>query len=839
MQYQVSEIASILKGKLIASHPDAVISELVMDSRKTVFPESSLFFALRGTRRNGHTFIGEAYRKGIRNFVITETSDTEYPEANFILVKDALDALQCLAAHHRSNFHIPVIGITGSNGKTIVKEWLNQLLDDHYKIVRSPKSYNSQIGVPLSVWEMDETHTLAIFEAGISQSGEMDKLQKIIKPTIGIFTNIGDAHSGGFLHSRQKIKEKLRLFTNVGTIIYRKDYPELNESVASMWRQLKTGSENPFEIFSWSSLNDADLHVKAISKKQTHTDIAAEYKDAINHISIPFTDDASIENAINCWCLLLHLGIPQETIAAKMQLLQAVAMRLEVRDGINNSSLINDSYSADLSSLKIALDFLAQQHQHPKRTVILTDFLESGRSEKELYADIAASLIQHGVDRFIGIGTVISKNQSLFQYNKDKNPGNARPPLQQVQFFQSVEEFRTQFPRMHFANETILIKGARIFSLEEINGMLEKQTHQTVLEIDLNALLHNFHSYQQILQPTTKVMAMVKAFSYGSGSYEVAAALQFNKVDWLAVAYADEGVDLRTGGITLPVMVMNPDVASFRTIVGYTLEPEMYSLALIRSFDEFLKKEGLSQYPIHIEVETGMNRLGFAYTELDELIEILKGNSFKVQSVFSHLVASEDESLDWFTYKQGDHFQYMSSRIQENLSYPVIRHLLNSSGITRHPSLQYDMVRMGIGLYGIDSANKLELQEVSTLKTAIAQIKQLQAGESVSYGRSGIVQRNSRIATVRLGYADGYPRTLGNGHGHMLIRGQLAPTIGHICMDMTMLDITDLQEVNEEDEVVVFGKGLSVAKIAKQAGTIPYEILTGVSQRVKRVYFQE
>jgi alanine racemase len=839
LQYRITVIAAIVKGKLIASYSDAEIDELVMDSRKTVVPGSSLFFALKGARRDGHTFITEAYRKGIRNFVVSENVAYDLPEANIILVRDVLDALQCLAAHHRSTFHIPVIGITGSNGKTIVKEWLNQLLDDHYKIVRSPKSYNSQIGVPLSVWEMDNTHTLAIFEAGISQSGEMDNLQKIIRPTIGIFTNIGDAHSGGFLHTRQKIKEKLRLFTNVNTLIYRKDYPELNEAVASMWRQLKTGSQRPFEIISWSTLSEADLFVRSIRKKQMHTDIAAEYKNEPLSISIPFSDDASIENAINCWCLLLHLQIPPQEIAQKMERLQAVAMRLEVRDGINNSSLINDSYSADLSSLKIALDFLAQQHQHSKRTVILTDFLESGRSEKELYADIASSLIQHAVNRFIGIGPIISRNQSAFQVPHDPGTGNSKKSLQQTQFFNSVEDFMIQFPRMHFANETILIKGARIFTLEEINLLLEKQTHQTFLEIDLNALLHNLHAYQELLQPATRVMAMVKAFSYGSGSYETASALQFNKVDYLAVAYADEGVDLRTGGISLPVMVMNPDESSFRTLVSYNLEPVMYSVPLITAFDHFLKKEGLGQYPVHIELETGMNRLGFANDELDELIQVLKDNSFRVQSVFSHLAASEDPSLDWFTDQQAGHFQFMSSRLQEALPYSFMRHLLNSSGITRHPSLQFDMVRLGIGLYGIDSANKLELKEVSTLKTAIAQIKHIKAGESVSYGRSGIVNRDSRIATVRLGYADGYPRVLGNGRGQMLIKGKPVPTIGNICMDMTMLDITDLNEVTEDDEVIVFGKGLSVDKIARLAGTIPYEMLTGVSQRVKRVYFQE
>jgi alanine racemase len=829
LQYRISQIASIVKGQAIASAEDVVVRELLTDTRRAVFPESSLFFALKGDRRDGHAFIGEAYKKGIRNFIVSAQPDQDLPGSNIILVRDVLAALQLLAVHHRNLFHIPVIGITGSNGKTIVKEWLNQLLDSHYNIVRSPKSYNSQIGVPLSVWQINESNTLGIFEAGISQSGEMEKLQKIIAPTIGIFTNIGDAHAAGFLNMHQKINEKLRLFSNCQTIIYCKDYPELNECVASMRRHLKTGTAEPFEIISWSRLTQAALRIITIKKEKTCTSIAAGYNEKELTITIPFTDDASIENAMNCWCVLLHLQVPEEEIARRMKLLQPVAMRLELKEGINNSSIINDSYSADLNSLKIALDYLEQQHQHPKKTIILTDFPESGRSEKTLYADIAKLLAQHKVNRLIGIGTVITRNQAFFTASQNMQAG----------FFNSVEEFKEQFSRTHFSNETILIKGARAFALEQINGMLEKQTHQTLLEIDLDALLHNLRAYQQLLDPSTKLMAMVKAFSYGSGSYEIASALQFSKVDYLAVAYADEGVELRKGGITLPVMVMNPDESSFNTLVDYNLEPEMYSLELIRAFEAFLKKEGLLQFPIHIELETGMNRLGFAKEDIDQLLPILQANTFRVQSVFSHLVASEDPALDYFTDEQAQLFREMSGRFKEALPYNFIRHLCNTSGISRHPLLQFDMVRMGIGLYGIDSGHRGELKEVSTLRSAIAQIKHLKAGETVSYGRSGKVTRDSRIATIRLGYADGYPRSLGNGTGCMLVHGQLAPTIGNICMDMTMVDITDVPAANGGDEVVVFGKGLPVVQVARWAGTIPYEILTGISQRVKRVYFQE
>ena len=829
MTYHISEIASIIKGRLAAFHDDAVIRELLMDSRKAVFPEFSLFFALKGPRRDGHTFIGEAYNKGIKNFVVSALPAEQLEDANIIIVKDVLAALQGLAAYHRSRFHIPVIGITGSNGKTVVKEWLNQLLNDRFNIVRSPKSYNSQIGVPLSVWQLNDAATLGIFEAGISQSNEMDNLQKIIQPDIGIFTNIGDAHAGGFLNNRQKIREKLRLFTKVKTLIYCRDFSELNEAVASMYQQLRTGSEKPFEIISWSSVTDAELHINKIIRDSSSTTIKADYLGDPVKITIPFIDEASVQNAINCWCVMLHLKIPADEIEKKMKDIHAMAMRLDLRNGVNNTSVINDSYSADLSSLKIALDYLAQQNQHPKRTVILTDFLETGRSEKDLYADIAKSIDQHKVDRLIGIGPVISRNAPVFERFKKT----------ELQFFSSVDDFKQQLPHIHFANETILLKGARIFALEQVNQILERQTHQTLLEINLDALGHNLKAYQQLLQPTTKVMAMVKAFSYGSGSYEIASTLQFNKVDYLAVAYADEGVELRKGGITLPVMVMNPDESSFNTLISYDLEPEIYSVGLLRSFETFLQNEGLSQYPVHIELETGMNRLGFARDEIDELLPVLQSHTLKVQSVFSHLVASENAELDFFTMQQANLFREMSDRIKNGLQYPFLRHLLNTSGISRHPSLQFDMVRVGIGLYGIDSANVLELREVSTLKTSVAQIKHLMPGESVSYGRSGYVNRETWVATVRLGYADGYPRKLGNGKGRMLINGQLAPTIGHICMDMTMLDITGILDIQEGDEVTVFGRDLSVSDVARWAETIPYEILTGISQRVKRVYFQE
>jgi alanine racemase len=831
MKYYIEDIATIVKGKLLQQQGNGLVEQLLTDSRKLIFPQTSLFFAIKGPRRDGHSFIETLYAKGVRHFVVSEPVDTTaVPEASIIQVKDVLQALQVLAAHHRKHFSIPVIGITGSNGKTIVKEWLNQLLEDQYSIIRSPRSYNSQIGVPLSVWPMNGTHEFAIFEAGISQSGEMEKLQKIIQPTIGVFTNIGEAHSEGFLNSRQKVNEKLRLFTHVKALIYCKDAPEINENVASLWQQMNKGGQ-AFTIFNWSTVTEATLQILTIYKEDGYTLITALYKEQTIDIKIPFTDDASVENAIHCWCVLLHLEVPSKRIQQKMLQLGAVAMRLELKKGINNCSIINDSYSADLSSFTIALDFLSQQQQHARRTVILSDILQSGRNEKELYKEVAQALQQRGITRLIGIGEKMVQHQATFRL----------AAIPELAFYASVESFRQDFSHLIFRDETILLKGARVFELEQIDRLLEQKVHQTVLEIDLNALTHNLRQYQQLLKPDTKLMAMVKAFSYGSGSYEIANVLQFHKVDYLAVAYADEGVELRKGGINLPVMVMNADASTFDVLVQYHLEPDLYSPGLLKQFEDFLKKEGIRQFPVHIELETGMNRLGFSPDEMTLLIESLKGDIFKVQSVFSHLAASEDPQHDGFTKQQGKLFLEMVQSLQSVITYPFIRHITNTAGIARHPELQLDMVRLGIGMYGIDSGetNKLELKEVSTLIATIAQIKHLLAGETVSYGRRGVLTRPATIATVRIGYADGYPRNLSSGAGKMWVKGHLAPVIGTVCMDMTMIDITDIPHVQEGDEVILFGRELSVNQVAHWAQTIPYEMLTGISQRVKRVYFEE
>lgn len=832
--YHLDDIASILKGQWLAKHSNAAIEHLLIDSRRLIFPETSLFFALQGPRRNGHSFIYWLYTKGVRSFVVSEAPDNiaSMPEANILHVPDTLQALQALAAHHRRQFDIPVIGITGSNGKTIVKEWLNQLLEKRYAIIRSPRSFNSQVGVPLSVWGINPSHQLAVFEAGISQTGEMDRLEKIIQPTIGIFTNIGEAHSEGFLNIRQKVNEKLRLFTHVNTLVYCKDAPEINEGVAQLWQQLHHGKSGAFEIFSWSMLTEATLQVLTVLKEEGTTIITATYKGETISIQIPFSDNAAVENAIHCWCVLLHLGVPQAGIEADMRQLAPVAMRLELKKGINNCSVINDSYSADLSSFNIALDFLAQQHQHNRRSIILSDILQSGRSEKALYAELAQALQQRKIDRLIGIGERIMHHRDVFQ--------TAGIPA--LSFYPSVEAFKKDFPQLHFSNETILLKGARVFELEQIDRLLEQKVHQTVLEIDLGALVHNLKQFQRMLRPTTRLMAMVKSFSYGSGSYEIASVLQYHKVDYLAVAYADEGVELRRAGISLPIMVMNPDESAFEALVQYNLEPELYAPGILHAFRDFLRRQGIQQFPVHIELETGMHRLGFTAEQLPVLLQALAGNTFKVQSVFTHLVAGEDPQHDEFTRRQAALYHDMAGQIQAALSYPFIRHIANTSGIIRHPDLQLDMVRLGIGLYGVNSSNDAhqpDLREVSTLRSTIAQIRQLNSGETVSYGRKGVLSRPSRIATVRIGYGDGYPRRLGEGAGKMWVRGHLAPVVGVVCMDMTMIDITGIPGVEEGEEVVVFGKALPVSMVAQWAQTIPYELLTGISQRVKRVYFEE
>lgn len=828
MSHTIKDIALLLKCRTVPES-DQVIAYLLTDSRKVVFPGASLFFALKGGRRDGHTYIKDLYERGVRAFVVTSTSgqSEEMADAVFLEVPDTLQALQTLAAEHRRSFGIPVIGITGSNGKTIVKEWLYQLLHDTYRIARSPKSYNSQIGVPLSVWGMHSDHTLAIFEAGISQSGEMDKLKKIIQPTIGVFTNIGEAHSEGFLNTRQKVNEKLRLFTDVECLVYRKDDTQVHEAVAGLWQQMNR-SDKQLELVNWSTLSEAAMQVLTLFKEDGKTQISSTWKGKLVQVTIPFTDDASIENAIHCWCVLLHLGVAPALIAKKMEKLQPVAMRLELKQAIHQSTLINDSYNNDVNALMIALDFLSQQAKNAGRTVILSDILESGKPESELYAQVAALLAQHGIRRLFAVGERIFHHRKLF---------TALSGLE-AYFYPVTASLLDDLSRHEFRNETILLKGARPFAFEEVQQRLELQRHQTVLEINLTALAHNLKKYQERLRQGTRIMAMVKAFAYGSGSFEIAHVLQFHKVDYLAVAYTDEGVALREAGIRLPIMVMNPEPAAWEKLSRHMLEPVLYSLQNAQDFARFLEREALVNYPVHIEVETGMNRLGFSREDLPHLGKLLHQDGFRIQSVFSHLAASEDPSLDDYTKQQAELFSDCCSVIENFISYPFLRHLANTSAIARHPEVQLDMVRIGIGLYGIDPLAG-GLLPVSTLKTTIAQVKHIKKGETVGYNRKGKVKKDSLIATLRIGYADGYPRTLGEGKGHVLINGRQAPTIGAVCMDMTMVDVSDIPGVAEGQEAILFGKELSVASLAEKAGTISYDLLAGISQRVNRVYIEE
>lgn len=793
MTYTIHHIAQIIKADAVIIH-DSVIENLLLDSRKVFAPASSLFFALKGPRRDGHQFIADLYKRGVMNFVVERQMEIkEYPEANFLRVNDSLEALQLLAAHHRRQFSIPVIGITGSNGKTIVKEWLYQLLHQDYTIVRSPKSYNSQIGVPLSVWQMNKQHTLAIFEAGISRPGEMEKLQKIIQPTIGVLTNIGEAHSEGFSSLQEKETEKKKLFK----------YAVLPEQ----------------------------LRVKEIKRQNDYTIITAGQG---HQLQIPFTDDASVQNAITCWQVMLHLGYRQEVVQERMLLLTPVNMRLELKKGINHCSIINDSYSADISSLEIALNFLDQQAGSNKKTVILSDFLQSSIADELLYRQVMESLVKHKVNRLIGIGERVTKqiNYHFPQGYSDID----------IILFRTTDEFIHQFRSSQFKEEVILVKGARIFAFEKIVQLLEQKVHQTVLEINLSAIVHNLKEYQRRLKPTTKIMAMVKAFAYGSGGAEIAGILQYHKVDYLGVAYADEGVELRKAGITLPIMVMNPEENAFDAIAEYNLQPEIYSFELLQSFDYFLQQQGLQQYPVHLEIETGMNRLGFVPGDIGKLADyLLLCPSFRVETVFSHLAASEEKANDDFTLTQYSVFNNAISELEEKLGYSFLKHIANSAAAVRHPGLQLDMVRLGIGLYGVDSAASglLNLQTVATLKSTIAQLKRLQEGDSVSYNRKGKIEKESLIATIRMGYADGFPRRLGNGVGKVLVRGKLVPVIGTVCMDMFMADVTHVPGVREGDDVLIFGESLPVQSVAQWAETIPYEIMTGISQRVKRVYFEE
>jgi alanine racemase len=813
--YTAEELADIIAKKALINFPQQIISHLSSDSRKISTPENTLFFTLKG-RRDAHLFISQLYQQGVRCFVITDENFhvNLYPEANFLWVKDSLKALQLLTAHHRQHFDYPVIGITGSNGKTIVKEWLFQLLVPDYKIVRSPKSYNSQIGVPLSVWQMNENYDLALFEAGISTRAEMEQLEKIIKPDIGILTNIGSAHDEGFENREEKLKEKLKLFKDAKTLIInahlvKPDFPQM-------------------DIFTWS-LNGsaADLKIIRIQKEDDQTLLNAIYQSQEININIPFNSQSLIEDAIICWATLLKLGVKQEIIQQRMLKLLSVKMRLELKSGIHQSSIIDDSYNSDFSSLEIALDFLNQQKQHPDKTLILSDIHQTGIPPKELYKNLIQLLETKGIQQFVGVGEDIYQFKDLFKIRS--------------WFYKDTDDFLAKFDTTLIKNQIVLIKGARHFEFERISKLLTQKVHDTVLEINMNALEHNLNHYKSKLKPGVKLMAMVKAFAYGSGSEEVANLLQHNRVDYLAVAYADEGITLRQAGVTIPIMVLSPEISSFEAIVQYQLEPELYNFRILKAFADFILEANTSHYPVHIKFDTGMHRLGFEEDDFKDLSDfLLKNPQLKVKSVLSHLAASESDLHRDYTAHQIKLFDQLSSSLKSVLGHNFIRHILNTSGISKWPEAQFDMVRLGIGLYGIESIEKERsaLQNVATLKTTISQIKHLKKGDTVGYGRKGVMLEDGKIATVKIGYADGYPRALGNGIGKMIINRHQVKTIGSICMDMCMLDITGLA-IKEEDEVIIFGEEASVYEMANDLGTIPYEVMTNISQRVKRVYFYE
>jgi Alr-MurF fusion protein len=828
MEYPVSEIISIVNGKPVSQHYfERNIRDILIDSRKLISPDQCLFFALSSKKNDGHKYIPELYHKGLRDFIVSRIpADLEsYPEANFILVKNTLHALQALARAHREKFSIPVIGITGSNGKTVVKEWMYQLLSKDRRTIRSPKSYNSQIGVPLSVWQIDTPYEIAIFEAGISEPDEMTRLEAIIRPTLGIFTNIGEAHGENFMSLQQKVGEKLYLFTHVQNLVYCLDHPEVREVI------IRSGIGKNIRTFTWSYKQDANLFIRGIEKDNSHsTLIKGKYNGKDIEIRIPFSDAASIENAIHCWAAMLLLQYDPEQLKTRFENLQPIAMRLELKDGINHCTVINDSYNSDINSLVIAIDFLRQQANHKKKTIIISDILQSGKDEDELYGEIAGIIQNKKIDRLIGIGPAISRQADKFSIEKA--------------FYLNTEEFLQRFSFTAFNNEVILLKGARIFEFELISQALQQKTHETVLEINLNAIENNLNYYRTQIRPETKIMAMVKAFSYGIGSFEIANALQYHLIDYLAVAYADEGIELRKAGITVPILVMNPDEESFDAIIQHNLEPEIYSLRILEILERSIKKNILPKnkpVKIHVKVDTGMHRLGFMEEDLPELIEKMKANRMiYVQSVFSHLAASEDPAEKSFTLQQIENFERMALQITSQADHPVMMHILNSAGITRYPEAQFNMVRLGISLYGVASLEEEQpkLVPVARLKSTISQIKIIKAGETVGYNRAFKARKEIKMAIVPIGYADGLSLTLSNGKGHLLVGGKPAPIIGKVCMDMCMLDITGI-EAQEGDEVIIFGPERPLQSLAKEMGTIPYEVLAGLSRRVKRVYYHE
>ena len=821
MRISIENVTKILNANRVGTYP-AEIDWILTDSRSLCFAEDTLFFALKTKRNDGHKYIPDLYERGVRNFVVSDLPQNldDYVDTNFLQLPNPLKGLQRLAEKYRSQFEVPVVGITGSNGKTIVKEWLYQLLSPEKIITRSPRSYNSQIGVPLSVWLLNETTELGIFEAGISEMGEMEALQSIIRPTIGILTNIGGAHQENFYSVPDKCMEKLTLFKECDVVVYDGD----NELISACVSKSLFGARE----IAWSRKdNERPLYIASIEKGDSSTTIRYRYLGMPNEYTIPFIDDASIENSLHCLAVCLYMMLPAEKITERMAHLEPIAMRLEVKEGKNGCVLINDSYNSDLASLDIALDFMSRRSEDKgrKRTLILSDLLETGQTPKLLYRQVADLVQNRGIDKIIGVGEEIRSAASRFDMEK--------------YFFRTTEELLASDLIGQLRNEVVLVKGSRSFHFDDISDRLELKVHETILEINLNALVNNLNHYRSYLKPDTKMVCMVKASAYGAGSYEIAKTLQDHRVDYLAVAVADEGSDLRKAGITSSIIIMNPELTAFKTMFDYKLEPEVYSFHLLNELIKAAEKEGVTNFPIHIKLDTGMHRLGFAPQDIPELIARLKRQTSVIpRSVFSHLVGSDSAQFDAFTRRQIETFENVSEELQEAFPHKILRHICNTAGIERYPGAQFDMVRLGLGLYGVNPFTNRMLHNVSTLKTTILQIRDVPQEDSVGYSRKGRLIRDSRIAAIPIGYADGLNRRLGNGRAYCLVNGQKAAYVGNICMDVCMIDVTDI-DCKEGDKVIIFGDDLPVTVLADILDTIPYEILTSVSNRVKRIYFQD
>lgn len=826
MNYSIDKIAENINAKRLGD-AEAQISFILTDSRSLCFPEETLFFALHSERNDGHHYIDELYHRGVRNFVVEQLPDafsSIYKQANFLQVDNSLLALQQLTTWHRSAFTIPIVGITGSNGKTMVKEWLSQLLSFDHNVTRSPKSYNSQIGVPLSVWLLNESSEIGIIEAGISKRGEMEALQKIIQPTIGVLTSLGAAHQENFSSIEEKCKEKLLLFKDTQALVY-----QMDDAIAA-----KCIEDFSYDgtLLGWSEKNkDAAFFVEKISKDTTTSTIEYCWQTATKgKFTLPFIDDASIQNCITCAAISLYLGMKPQTLAERMPMLEPVAMRLEVKEGQHGCTLINDSYNSDINSLDIALDFMNRRPDQQKRarTLILSDILQSGQTEKQLYCDVAELVQKRGIKKFIGIGSALMRQQEVFD------------GVEERYFFENVADFINSKVFNSLADEVILLKGARSFGFDQLTELLVKKVHETVLEVNLNAVVDNLNWYRSFLKPETKLVCMIKADAYGAGAVEIAKTLEEHRVDYLAVAVADEGATLRRNGIKSNIMIMNPEMSSFKTLFDYELEPEIYSFRLLDALIKAAEKEGITGYPVHIKFDTGMHRLGFnPRTDIAQLIEKLRHqNALIPRSVFSHFVGSDNNDFDSFSAEQFKLFDEGSKQLQSAFSHRILRHIDNSAGIEHFPERQLDMCRLGLGLYGINPRNNEIINNVSTLKTTILQMRNVPKGETVGYSRRGVIEKDSVIAAIPIGYADGLNRKLGNRNCYCLVNGQKADYVGNICMDVALIDVTGI-DCEEGDSVEIFGDNLPVTILSNVLETIPYEVLTTVSNRVKRVYFQD